>query len=219
MRGGMGALLLSRGERERTGASRVVDAMAGTAKITCAIRGHQPGAKQTRNAGTTFARCRRCGADLVGRGGDWEPVPKGFRVVWKPAAPEGEAEDERPTILICDDDPLILDLLRHRLTARGYRVELARDGSEGLARVAKRRPDAIVLDAMMPRVDGFEVLRKLRENVETREIPVIILTPRRQERDVLDALELGADDFLTKPFIPEELLSRIGRLLRKERAQ
>ena len=193
--------------------------MAGTAKITCAIRGHQPGAKQTQNAGTSFASCRRCGADLVRSAGDWEPVPKGFRVVWKPAAPEEEAKDERPSILICDDDPLILDLLRHRLAARGYRVDVARDGSEGLARVAERRPDAIVLDAMMPRVDGFEVLRKLRESEDTRQVPVIILTARRQERDVLDALELGADDFLTKPFIPEELLSRISRLLRKERVQ
>jgi DNA-binding response OmpR family regulator len=79
--------------------------------------------------------------------------------------------------------------------------------------VAERRPDAIVLDAMMPRVDGYEVLRALRESEDTRRIPVIFLTARRQERDVLDALKLGADDFISKPFIPEELLSRLYRLL------
>jgi CheY-like chemotaxis protein len=193
--------------------------MTGKATITCAVRGHSPGAEQIENAGVVFARCRRCGTDLVRRKGPWQPVPKGYRVVWRAgneegeARPEAEAAAKRANILVCDDDPLILDLLEHRLSARGYRARAARDGKEGLERVAEERPDAIILDAMMPRIDGFEVLRKLRENEETRRIPVIFLTARRQERDVLDALELGADDFLTKPFIPEELLSRLARLL------
>jgi CheY-like chemotaxis protein len=193
--------------------------MAGKAKITCAVRGHAPGAEQIANAGVVFARCRRCGADLVRKSGDWQPVPNGFRVVWRPADEKPAAQATGARVLICDDDPLILDLLGHRLSARGYRVTTARDGQEGLAQVAEQRPDAIVLDAMMPRIDGFEVLRTLREAEETRRIPVIFLTARRQERDVLDALELGADDFLTKPFIPEELLSRLARLVARVPAQ
>lgn len=121
------------------------------------------------------------------------------------------------TVLVCDDDPLILNLLEHRLSGRGYRVVLARDGREGLARTAECRPDAIVLDAMMPTVDGYEMLRRLREEEATRRIPVIMLTARRGERDVVGALELGADDFISKPFIPEELLSRLARLLAEQR--
>jgi CheY-like chemotaxis protein len=193
--------------------------MAGKATITCAIRGHAPGAEQSRNGGLTFARCRRCGADLVRKEGVWHPVPRGYRVVWRAAADtQGDANpgvqaEPAKTVLVVDDDPLILDLLEHRLAERGYRVELARNGHEGLARVAERRPDAIVLDAMMPRMDGYEVLRTLRENAETRRIQVIFLTARRQERDVLDALKLGADDFISKPFIPEELLARLSRLV------
>jgi CheY-like chemotaxis protein len=195
--------------------------MVGKENILCAIRGHAPGPEQIRNRGIDFTRCRRCGADLVRKRGGWQAVPTGYRVVWRPAKTvPADSNGEPPvTVLVCDDDPLILDLLRHRLAERGYRVELARDGAEGLARVAERRPDAIVLDAMMPRIDGFEVLRTLRENGETRHIPVIFLTARRQERDVLEALNLGADDFINKPFIPEELLSRLSRLLTARRSQ
>jgi CheY-like chemotaxis protein len=223
MRGVMAALIA---ECEREGKNRRLQGlggtMAGKGTITCAVRGHAPGPEQIENDGIAFGRCRRCGTDLIRRSGRWQPVPKGFRVAWRPRADSDQAaaepETQAATVLVCDDDPLILDLLDYRLSARGYRVELARDGQEGLARVAERRPDAMVLDAMMPRVDGFEVLRKLRESEETRRIPVIILTARRQERDVLDALKLGADDFLTKPFIPEELLSRLALLLARARA-
>jgi CheY-like chemotaxis protein len=195
--------------------------MAGKANIICAIRGHAPGPEPVRNRGIDFTRCRRCATHLVRKRGAWQPVPRGYRVVWRPKKDvEADTGGERPvTVLVCDDDPLIRDLLKHRLAERGYRVELAGDGAEGLARVAKRRPGAVVLDAMMPRVDGFEVLRTLRENEETRHIPVIFLTARRQERDVLEALRLGADDFINKPFIPEELLSRLSRLLAARRLQ
>ena len=194
--------------------------MAGKTNLFCAIRGHAPGVEQSTNRGIDFTRCRRCGADLVRKNGPWQAVPKGYRVAWRPkeAAPDAESEPSA-TVLVCDDDPLIRDLLAHRLSQRGYRVELARNGADGLERVAERRPDAIVLDAMMPRVDGFEVLRTLREDKESRHIPVIFLTARRQERDVLDALKLGADDFINKPFIPEELLSRLSRLIAARREQ
>ncbi len=120
---------------------------------------------------------------------------------------------ERKTILVCDDDPLLVDLLEYRLSSRGYDVTVTRDGAEGLAWLNDNRPDAIILDAMMPVIDGYEVLRHLRENPETADIPVIMLTARKQERDIVGALELGANDYIVKPFIPEELAARLSRLL------
>jgi DNA-binding response OmpR family regulator len=116
-------------------------------------------------------------------------------------------------VLVCDDDPLLLDLLEYRLAGRGYRVATAHDGEEALHRIAVERPDAIVLDAMMPVVDGYGVLRRLREDEALRRIPVIMLTARQQERDIVGALELGADDYVVKPFIPEELIARLSRLI------
>jgi DNA-binding response OmpR family regulator len=116
-------------------------------------------------------------------------------------------------ILVCDDDPLLVDLLDYRLTSRGYDVIVARDGGEAMARLQEATPDAIVLDAMMPVADGYEVLRRIREDEALAAIPVIMLTARKQERDIIQALELGASDYIVKPFIPEELVARLGRLL------
>ena len=121
--------------------------------------------------------------------------------------------DESKRILVCDDDPLLVDLLDYRLVSRGYEVIVARDGGEALARLQEMRPDAIVLDAMMPVVDGYEVLRRIREDEALAGVPVIMLTARKQERDIVSALELGASDYMVKPFIPEELVARLGRLL------
>ena len=121
------------------------------------------------------------------------------------------------TILVCDDDELLVDLLQFRLEARGFAVLVARDGGQAVAMAAEERPDAIVLDAMMPVRDGHAVLRRLREAEETRAIPVIMLTARRQERDIVGALELGANDYLLKPFIPEELITRLTRLVEAAR--
>lgn len=122
--------------------------------------------------------------------------------------------DGMPVILIADDEPLLTELLEFRLGARGYRTVVARDGREALARLEDARPDAVVLDAMMPVHDGFEVLRRMRANEKQANIPVIMLTARRGEQDVIGALELGANDYLVKPFMPEELLVRLGRLLK-----
>jgi DNA-binding response OmpR family regulator len=122
--------------------------------------------------------------------------------------------DESALILIADDEPLLTELLEFRLEARGYRTIVARDGRETLAKIAEERPNAIVLDAMMPVHDGFEVLRRLRASPDFHDIPVIMLTARRGEKDVIGALELGANDYLVKPFMPEELLVRLGRLLK-----
>ena len=119
-------------------------------------------------------------------------------------------------ILVCDDDELLVDLLTYRLGTRGYQVSAARDGGEALERLAADKPDAVVLDAMMPVVDGFEVLRRIREQPATANLPVVMLSARKQERDIVGALELGASDFVVKPFIPEELIARLTRLLGEE---
>ncbi|MDT9600680.1 response regulator transcription factor [Sphingosinicella rhizophila] len=116
-------------------------------------------------------------------------------------------------ILVCDDDPLLVELVEFRLSSKGYAVDVARDGAETLARLSESRPDAVVLDAMMPIMDGYEVLRRMREQDALAEIPVIMLTARKQERDIVGALELGASDFMVKPFMPEELVARLARLL------
>ena len=117
------------------------------------------------------------------------------------------------SVLVCDDDDLLVELLHFRLTARGYSVRIARDGREAVESARKARPDAVVLDAMMPVIDGYEVLRQLKETPQTRDVPVIMLTARKGERDILEALKLGASDYLAKPFIPEELTARLTRLL------
>ena len=121
------------------------------------------------------------------------------------------------TILVCDDDELLVDLLEYRLSARGFRVLIARDGGQAVAMAQDHAPDAIVLDAMMPVMDGHQVLRRLRSEAATASVPVIMLTARKQERDIVGALELGANDYLVKPFIPEELMTRLTRLLARVR--
>lgn len=118
-------------------------------------------------------------------------------------------------VLVCDDDELLLELLQFRLCAKGFDVLTAPDGQAAMD-IAEREPlDAVVLDAMMPRLDGYEVLRRLREMPATREVPVIMLTARKGERDILEALRLGASDYLAKPFIPDELTARLVRLMPK----
>ena len=118
----------------------------------------------------------------------------------------------RAKILVCDDDELLVDLLQFRLEAKGFDVCVARDGGEAIAMAAAEQPDAIVLDSMMPVMEGHEVLRRLRAEEATKSVPIIMLTARRQERDIVGALELGADEYLVKPFIPEELITRLKRL-------
>lgn len=116
-------------------------------------------------------------------------------------------------VLIADDDPLLRDLLMHKLSAAGYAVIAAEDGRQALDQCHQQRPDLVVLDGMMPIADGFEVLRRLKADPETAGLPVIMLTALRREEDIVGALKLGAADYLVKPFIPDELVARIGRLL------
>ena len=116
-------------------------------------------------------------------------------------------------VLIADDDPFLRELLTHKLSAAGYSVTSARHGGEALEQCRFPLPDLIVLDAMMPVTDGFEVLRRLKSDPLTAAVPVIMLTAMRREEDIVGALKLGAADYLVKPFIPDELVARIGRLL------
>lgn len=116
-------------------------------------------------------------------------------------------------ILVADDDPLLCGLIKHKLAAAGYRVLIAGDGGVALALAARERPDVVVLDAMMPVRDGFDVLRMLKSDPTLQATPVVMLTASNHENDVVRALRLGAADYITKPFIVEHLLARIERLL------
>ena len=117
-------------------------------------------------------------------------------------------------ILIADDERLLRDLLEFRLSQRNFIVVAASDGREALERLEDSAPDAVVLDLMMPIHDGMEVLRRMRTLAQHADTPVIMLTARRGEKDIVGALALGANDYLVKPFMPEELLARLSRLLK-----
>ncbi|MBX7199212.1 MAG: response regulator [Rhodospirillaceae bacterium] len=116
-------------------------------------------------------------------------------------------------VLVADDDEVLRRLVTHVLNREGYQVVIAGSGEEVLAEVRSRRPDAIILDAMMPGIDGLEVLHMLRQGETTKDIPVIMLSARSQERDVVRGFDFGANDYLGKPFKPLELLVRLKRLL------
>lgn len=116
------------------------------------------------------------------------------------------------TILLVDDEPRILDFVRMNLELEGYRVIMATSGYEALQKVREELPDLVILDVMMPEMDGFETLRELRK---FSSVPVIMLTVRAEERDRVLGLELGADDYVGKPFSHRELLSRIKAVLRR----
>lgn len=118
-------------------------------------------------------------------------------------------------VLVVDDEPQIRRALRTGLLGHGYQVDVAENGEEALTMLATQPPDVVVLDLVMPHVDGFEVLRQTRA---WSQIPVIVLSARGQERDKISALDLGADDYLTKPFGMEELLARLRAVLRRARA-
>jgi len=119
---------------------------------------------------------------------------------------------ERQRVLIADDDPLIQRLVRTHLDRAGYRVLTAADGEAALDVAAADQPDLIVLDLMLPKLDGFEVCKRIRE---FSLVPVVMLTARGEQVDKLRGFEAGADDYLTKPFSPPELLARIQAVLRR----
>jgi DNA-binding response OmpR family regulator len=121
--------------------------------------------------------------------------------------------DVRPLVLVADDDPDILALVRFRLERDGYEVLSAPDGETALDLALARPPDLAVLDVMMPRLDGYEVTRRLREHGPTTTIPIILLTARVQEPDLERGFEAGADDYFTKPFSPQALGERVQAAL------
>jgi DNA-binding response OmpR family regulator len=121
----------------------------------------------------------------------------------------------REKILVADDDPNIAELLQVNLKNRGYRVSYAPDGLQAVETAEKETPDLIILDIMMPKLDGFSVCRRLRENEATRLIPVLVLSARDKPVDKITGLKLGADDYMTKPFDVEELMARVEAMLRR----
>jgi DNA-binding response OmpR family regulator len=118
-------------------------------------------------------------------------------------------------ILVIEDERDILDLVRHYLEKEGFRTRTAADGGAGLTAARQERPDLIVLDLMLPGMDGLELCKKLRADPATALTPVIMLTAKADETDRIVGLELGADDYLTKPFSPKELVARVKALLRR----
>jgi two-component system phosphate regulon response regulator PhoB len=118
-------------------------------------------------------------------------------------------------ILVVDDEPDITALVAYHLAKAGFRVSTASNGSEALKAAREERPDIVILDLMLPGVSGYDVLAELRKKEETKEVGVILLTARREEVDRIRGLTLGADDYLTKPFSPQELSLRVGGLLRR----
>jgi len=119
------------------------------------------------------------------------------------------------TILVVEDEEDIADLVAFNLRRNEFQVELAHDGIQGLAKAKGIKPDLIVLDVMMPGLDGFRVFKELRKDKSTRTIPVIMLTARGQTEDRIQGLELGAEDYVTKPFSPKELVLRIKNLIKR----
>lgn len=118
-------------------------------------------------------------------------------------------------ILVVDDEPDITGLVAYHLARAGYRVSTANNGQDALKAAREERPDVVVLDLMLPGVSGYEVLRELRRREDTADVGVILLTARREEADRIKGLSLGADDYLTKPFSPQELTLRVAAVLRR----
>ncbi len=121
----------------------------------------------------------------------------------------------KPSVLIIEDEPNQAELIRYNLESEGYRVAIACDGEDGLIQAMETIPDIILLDWMIPKVSGIEVCRKLRKIKSTNEIPIILLTARSEESDKVRGLDIGADDYITKPYSIKELLARVRAALRR----
>lgn len=121
----------------------------------------------------------------------------------------------KENILIVDDEEDVLELVQFNLEKEGFKTETASSGEEALHKVRARQPDLIVLDLMLPGLDGLDVCKKLKNDTKTQHIPVIMLTAKGEEVDIVTGLELGADDYVTKPFSPKVLVARIRRILHR----
>ena len=118
-------------------------------------------------------------------------------------------------ILVVEDEPEIAQLVKHYLEKDGSRVDIAKSGAEALKMIKSERPDLIILDLMLPEIDGIEVCKKVRSTPDTALLPIIMLTAKAEESDTIVGLELGADDYVTKPFSPKALVARVKALFRR----
>jgi two-component system, OmpR family, phosphate regulon response regulator PhoB len=123
----------------------------------------------------------------------------------------------RPLVLVVEDEPALVTLLRYNLEREGFAVNEAHDGEEALLQLRESKPDAVLLDWMLPRISGLEVCRQIRRAPAWRDLPVIILTARGEEGDRVRGLDSGADDYVVKPFSPGELLARLRAVIRRAR--
>ncbi len=124
-------------------------------------------------------------------------------------------EPSEITILVVDDEEDVVEVVNHFLEDEGYRVLTAYDGEDALEKALQEQPDLILLDIMLPRMDGFEVCRRLRSRVETEKIPIIFMTAKSEEEDQVKGLMLGGDDYLTKPVSPQVILAHVKAVLRR----
>jgi two-component system, OmpR family, phosphate regulon response regulator PhoB len=121
----------------------------------------------------------------------------------------------KPHILVVEDETALVEILRYNLEKEGFDVGVAVDGEEALAAINERQPDLVILDWMLPLVSGLEICRQVRRKAETRDLPIIMLTARGEESDRVRGLEVGADDYVAKPFSPSELIARVRAVLRR----
>lgn len=127
--------------------------------------------------------------------------------------PATEGLEQMPRVLVVEDDPQIARIVQIKLANNGYQVTLATDGGAGAREAVENPPDLVLLDIMMPVMDGYQVLRSIRANPSTSKVPVIMLTAKGQERDILTGLRDGATDYIVKPFSPAEVIARVDRAL------
>ena len=123
----------------------------------------------------------------------------------------------KETILIVDDEPDIIELIKYNLKNEGYLILTAQTGEQAIKIVKQSQPDLMVLDLMLPGIDGLEVTKYLKNNEQTKDIPIVMLTAKGEESDIVTGLELGADDYISKPFSPKVLVARIRAILRRRK--
>ncbi len=134
----------------------------------------------------------------------------------RPAEVTGPADAQRPgRVLVIEDEQDVAELIRYNLAKEGYEVRVIANGVDGLKQARESRPDMILLDIMVPQLNGWEVCRRLKQEPDTHEVPVIMVTGRVEEGDKVLGFEMGADDYVTKPFSPRELLARIRAVIRR----
>jgi CheY-like chemotaxis protein len=119
-------------------------------------------------------------------------------------------------VLVVDDDPHVLQLLRVNFELEGYEVDSAGDGQEALDRIAAKRPDVVVCDIMMPRMNGLEMVERLRSDPSTAKLPIVLVSAKAQQSDLSAGDEAGADAYVTKPFDPQDLLDAVAKLLKRK---